>query len=100
MYKAYILQSEKSGKYYIGHTQDLENRLKRHNDGRVRSTKEHRPWKVIYTESFNTKEEVYRRELKIKSYKGGEAFKKLISKMGGFPSGQRGQTVNLLAPPS
>ncbi|WP_083852701.1 GIY-YIG nuclease family protein [Pedobacter arcticus] len=36
---AYILQSEKSGRFYIGHTQDLIERLKRHNSGMVKATK-------------------------------------------------------------
>lgn len=99
MYKVYILQSEKNGRYYIGHTQDLVVRLSRHNNGKVRSTKNYKPWVVIYTENFETKHEAYKREFEIKSYKSGNSFKELV-KMGGFLSGQKGQTVNLLAPPS
>jgi putative endonuclease len=83
MYKIYILESLKNfSKHYIGHTHDLKNRLERHNRGLVRSTKLFVPWKIIYTEDYNTKQVAYKRELKIKSYKGGEAFKKLISKGG------------------
>ncbi|OFZ54531.1 MAG: endonuclease [Bacteroidetes bacterium RIFCSPHIGHO2_02_FULL_44_7] len=78
MYFVYILQSSKDSSYYIGHAQDLNIRLKRHNDGRVRSTKRKRPWKIIYTQSFHTKQEAYRQERRVKSYKGGVAFKKLI----------------------
>lgn len=74
----YILKSLKNGKYYIGHTENLENRVKRHNSGLVRSTKNGRPWKILYTEVFSTKSEAYRRELEIKSYKGGIKFKKLL----------------------
>ena len=66
--------------YYIGHTKNLDKRLKRHNNGLVRATKSGRPWKVIYVEEYKTKQEAYRRELQIKSYKGGEAFKRLINK--------------------
>ncbi len=90
MYKVYILQSEKNGKYYIGHTQDLVVRLKRHNSGLVSSTKRYVPWKIVYTESCNTKQEAYKRELKIKSYKSGEAFKNLVVKNGWIPERSKG----------
>ena len=78
MYSVYILQSQKNHSYYIGHAKDLDVRLKRHNGGKVTSTKSRRPWIVVYRESYNTKQEAYKRERQIKSYKGGEAFKKLF----------------------
>ena len=78
MYQVYILKSEIKEKYYIGHSHDITLRLERHNHGHVRSTKAYCPWKIIYSESFESKQEAYKRELQIKSYKGGEAFKKLI----------------------
>jgi putative endonuclease len=78
MFKVYILESQITLRYYIGHCADLEVRLQRHNKGLVRSTKPFRPWVVIYTEDFKTKNEAYKRELEIKSYKGGNAFRKLI----------------------
>ena len=78
MYKVYILFSEKTKKYYIGHTENLDNRLLRHNSGLVRSTKSGIPWVIVYTENYRSRQEAYRRELQIKSYKKGEAFKKLI----------------------
>ena len=34
----YILVSEKSGTYYIGHSGDIEERIKLHNSGKVTST--------------------------------------------------------------
>ena len=74
----YILKSKKFNKYYIGHTADLNNRLLRHNRGLAKSTKNFRPWEIVYKEFFDTKQEAYRRELQIKSYKGGQAFKKLL----------------------
>lgn len=78
MFKVYILKSKINGRYYIGHTEDLENRLSRHNRGLVKSTKSYRPWRVVYTEEFENKNDAYKREFKIKSYKGGNSFKKLI----------------------
>ena len=80
MYHVYILASLLKDKYYIGHTANIENRINLHNKGKVRSTKSLRPWKLVYKEVFFSKNEAYKRELKIKSYKGGEAFKKLFKK--------------------
>jgi len=80
MYKVYILLSQKVKKYYIGHTENLDERIKRHNNGRVRSTKSYRPWEIVHVENYLTRQEAYKRELQIKSYKGGNAFKKLLKK--------------------
>lgn len=82
MFQVYILNSIKSGKYYIGHTHDLKARLARHNAGRVKSTKYGLPWNVVYTEIYNNKQDAYRREFEIKSYKGGIQFKQLIQNGG------------------
>jgi putative endonuclease len=54
MFFAYILQSGKGNTYYYGHCKDINNR-EQHNLGKVRYTKSRRPWKVIYSESFETK---------------------------------------------
>ena len=78
MFWTYVIQSEKDGRYYIGSTEDINKRIERHNAGRNKSTKSQRPWKLVYKEAFSTKNEAYRREMKIKSYKGGSAFKKLF----------------------
>ena len=78
MYFTYILKSRNFDHFYIGHTADLGKRLSEHNSSRVKSTKKYLPWEIIYYESINTKSEAYKRELQIKSYKGGNAFKKLI----------------------
>ena len=75
MYTAYVLRSERTRKHYYGHSKDLENRLKSHNYGKVRSTKSGRPWKVIYSEVFDSKSEAYRKELFFKS-KAGYAYLK------------------------
>jgi len=78
MFETYILKSLKSRKHYVGHTENMEKRIVRHNSGMVKSTKSGRPWEVLYIERFSTKSEAYRRELEIKSYKGGIKFKKLL----------------------
>jgi putative endonuclease len=77
-YKVYILKSLKYIRYYIGHSANIEKRLTNHNSGKVRSTKAYKPWKIVYTENMINKKEAYKREKQIKSFKHGEAFKKLI----------------------
>lgn len=79
MFCVYILKSLVHGRYYIGHTEDITVRLKRHNNGLVKSTKSGKPWRLVYEEKALDKNIAYRRELQIKSYKGGKAFKKLIN---------------------
>jgi putative endonuclease len=65
----YILQSEPTGKFYIGSTMDLTSRIYDHNSGNTVSTKHFRPWKIIYSEEFTTLTEARRRERQIKGWK-------------------------------
>jgi len=74
MFYVYILRSLKDGSFYIGHTSDLANRVARHNAGYNRFTRSHRPFELIYSESYNTRSEAIAREKQFKSYKGGAAF--------------------------
>ena len=69
----------KDNKYYIGSTSDVPARLKFHNAGLQRSTRNRIPFEIAYIEEWNDKNDAHIREKQIKSYKGGEAFKKLIS---------------------
>ena len=78
-YFVYILWSEKDAKYYIGSTQDVKKRLAFHNAGLQRSTKSRIPFILIYAEECPDKHAALIREKQIKSYKGGQAFKSLIS---------------------
>lgn len=78
MFQVYILKSYKTGRYYIGHTQDINDRLSRHNSGQTKSTKSGTPWQIVYTEQHQTKQDAYKKEFEIKSYKGGIKFKKLL----------------------
>ncbi|MBI5906609.1 GIY-YIG nuclease family protein [Candidatus Saccharibacteria bacterium] len=78
MYFVYILSSKIKPRYYVGYTSDLKTRLAYHNRGANRSTRGLRPWELVYSERFKTKDDAWRREQQIKSYKGGRAFKALI----------------------
>jgi putative endonuclease len=77
-YWVYILKSEKDNRYYIGSSSNVDARLKFHNAGLQRSTKNRIPFKLIYSELLPNKTEALKREKQIKSWKGGNAFQKLI----------------------
>ncbi|GAB3054414.1 GIY-YIG nuclease family protein [Virgibacillus ainsalahensis] len=52
---------------YTGYTNDLEHRLKMHNDGRgAKYTRGRGPFHVVYIEKFPTKEEAMQKEYSIK----------------------------------
>ena len=48
MFFMYIIQSKKDKDLYIGYTDDLRKRFKKHNSGLVRSTKSRIPFKIVY----------------------------------------------------
>ena len=70
MYYSYILKSLKDGKYYYGMTNNIEERLKFHNSGRVLSTKSRRPFIIHYRECYETRVEARTREAFYKSIAG------------------------------
>ena len=78
----YILQSQTDNNFYVGWTNNLKERLKEHNDGKVFATKSLRPWKIIYREMTNSLAEAKRRELYWKSATGRRNIKKILD---GFP---------------
>lgn len=78
MYTTYILKSHCKEWYYIGHSSNISRRLMEHNSGKSKATKPFRPFTIVYEEHFLTKGEAFGREMQIKRYRHGEAFKKLI----------------------
>ena len=79
MHYVYVIKSSQFGSYYIGSTGNLFKRLEEHNKNRSKFTKNKGPWQLVYKEKVNTKASALKREKQIKSYKGGNCFKKLIS---------------------
>jgi len=69
MYYTYILKSSKTGKLYIGQTNNLKKRLFRHNNNLNPSTKGKGPWDLIYSKTFETRSEAIIHELKLKKMK-------------------------------
>ncbi|KKR12290.1 MAG: GIY-YIG catalytic domain protein [Candidatus Wolfebacteria bacterium GW2011_GWC2_39_22] len=62
----YILKSEKDGELYIGSTGNLKNRIEEHNTGKVFSTKQRAPFKLVYCEGYCAEGEARRREKNLK----------------------------------
>ena len=77
-YFVYILYSEKTDRYYIGSTSYIEKRLIKHNFGGTASTRPGRPWKIVHTETLNTKSEALIREKQIKNKKSRKYIEWLI----------------------
>lgn len=79
MFYTYVLRNSLTGRHYIGSTSNIIRRIAQHNGGKTKSTRQKGIWEVIYREEFQTCIDARRRERKIKSYKGGNAFKQLIA---------------------
>lgn len=88
MYTFYVLQSQKDGRLYKGHTQDLLTRVDLHNSGNTVSTKAWIPWVVIYSEEFPTREDAIQREKEAKTRKGGRELRKVLKENGRLKSSE------------
>ncbi|KKE77574.1 GIY-YIG nuclease family protein [Oceanobacillus caeni] len=63
----------KDNSLYTGYTNNLENRLKAHRDGKgAKYTRGRGPFQVVYIEKIATKEEALKREYEIKQLKRKE----------------------------
>lgn len=70
MFYTYILKSLKDKTYYYGSTENLDERIKNHNAGKVRYTKGHMPYILHYYETYETRKEAFARERFFKSIDG------------------------------
>jgi len=78
-YWVYILRSESTGQYYVGHTNDLDDRLRRHNEGRTEVNKGRGPWQLLYQEGFPTRQAAVARERAIKRQKSRRFIERLCA---------------------
>ena len=76
MYYVYVIQSERTKALYFGRTDDLERRLKEHNEGKNQSTKDKRPWRYVYTEGYRSEKDAIMRELTLKDYGNARTYVK------------------------
>ena len=78
MHYTYVLLSTKDEKFYTGFTKDLKLRFDKHNKGLVESTRDRRPFKLIYYEACIDKNDALRREKYLKTYHGKMYLKRRI----------------------
>ena len=78
MHFVYILKSVNSGRYYIGCTENVNRRLKEHNNGKVFSTQPLRPFKLMLKQEYPTLSLARKTERKLKSFKRKDFIEKII----------------------
>jgi len=78
MYWVYFLYNERAGNVYVGCTGNLKKRLKEHQGGLVESTKNRRPFVLIYAEKYNNLSIARRREKYFKSLYGYRKRKEIL----------------------
>jgi len=72
----YLLQSEKNpNRFYSGFTEDLESRLKAHNNGQGPHTAKYKPWHIKTAIAFTDRQKALDFEAYLKS-PSGRAFAK------------------------
>lgn len=69
VYYAYILQLRDKS-YYHGSAKDLKERIKDHGNGNVESTKNLRPFKLVFYAAFISKQKAMQFEKYLKTYSG------------------------------
>ena len=67
MYYFYVLQSKVDNSLYFGSTDNLKKRLKEHNDGKSKYTKNKIPWDLVYYEAYLELKQARYREWKVKN---------------------------------
>jgi len=75
MFYVYVIKSKKDNQLYVGATSNLEKRFREHNQGYVESTKERKPFDLIYYEASLSKYDAYRREKYLKTAYGKKYIK-------------------------
>jgi putative endonuclease len=86
-YYVYVLISERDWGFYIGYTDDLKDRLIKHSNGEVRSTKNRTPLKLVYYEACLNQQDAIKREKYFKTTWGKRFIK---SRLGEYLAGQAG----------
>lgn len=74
----YILQSLKDGKFYIGSTNNLRKRIRKHNLAKSFATKPRMPFKLIYYEAYPCPKDAHARERFFKTGWGRQYLRKSL----------------------
>jgi putative endonuclease len=82
MYFVYILQSLRTGGFYVGQCDHLIERFYEHQRGANLATRNRGPWWVPYFEIHSSRSAALRRERQIKSAKSAESIRRIIRTSG------------------
>jgi len=77
MFTVYAIRSSSRNYTYVGMSSELPVRLKRHNEGKNRTTRAYAPFDLIYTKDFETRLEARQHEKYLKTGRGREYLKRL-----------------------
>jgi len=81
MYYIYFIQSIKFPENnYVGYTQNLKERLNKHNLGNCGYTSKYKPWELIFFIGLNDKSQALEFEKYLKTYSGKAFIKKRFLK--------------------
>ncbi len=77
-YFLYFLYSDSVDRFYIGSSDNPSNRLIHHNTDNKGWTRRGRPWRIVYTKNFPSKEEAQKWERWIKRQKSRHLIEQII----------------------
>ena len=99
-YFVYIIYSPSNKIHYIGHTNNLNDRILRHNTNRNKFTKGKGPWELVISCNCNSKVQAYKLELKLKAMKNPDkAIQYLKQLLQSIPTKSGGSQVRILQLP-
>ena len=78
MYFVYVIRSTRREWYYHGLSRNVLVRISQHNEGKVRSTRLHRPFELVYIEGPLPLHEAREREKYLKTAAGRRFMKKTL----------------------
>ena len=91
-FTVYIIKSDLVH-YYIGQTIDLNDRLKRHNQGRSNSTKNKGRWKLVTAVKVNSRSEAVKLESKLKRMKNSKKAIEYLNNLGSEHPDKAGRVI-------
>jgi putative endonuclease len=77
MYYVYVIKSIKDGSYYKGRTENINRRLTEHNNGKTKSNRINKPFRLIHVELTDNLENAIKLEKYLKSGYGRELIKEI-----------------------
>lgn len=78
MHSVYVLRSKKDDNLYVGYSNNIKNRFEEHQKGVVSSTRDRRPFEIIYCESYKNRKDAMNREAYFKTGWGKNYLKKIL----------------------